>query len=130
MGDRVFLTDAREQVLEGTYDGSNSALRNQKSRLRSSASIALAELRKVAASEEIENEDIFDPEMVYKLLLALFSHNQGLLRVGLDTDHQRQMYIATERAQLQVERDSDRSGIYTAYGGKVEELHNDEGTDE
>lgn len=126
MGDRVFLTEAREQVLEGTYDGSDEALRNQKSRLRHSTAVALAELQKVAASDEIDNEQVFDPEMVYQLLLSLFSHYDGMLRVGLDTDHERQMYIATERAQLQIERDADNSGIYTTYGEKVDELREGE----
>lgn len=122
MGDRVFLTEAREQVLEGTYDGSDGALRNQKSRLRHSAAIALTELQRVAASEEIENEEVFDPDIVYQLLLSLFSHYEGMVKVGLDTDHERDIYLATERAQLQIERDADNSAIYTTYGGKIEEL--------
>jgi len=71
MSDRVLLTEKREQVLNGEYEGSNDALRNQKSRLRQSARTALDELIQVAASPEIENAEVFEPNEVARLLDAL-----------------------------------------------------------
>jgi len=67
----VFLTEKREAVLNGEYDGSDDALRNQKSRLRRSAQTALQELITVAASPEVENADIFEPNDLARLVDAL-----------------------------------------------------------
>ena len=71
MSDRVLLTEQRENVLNGEYDGSDAALRNQKSRLRTSSQTALQELTQVAESQHIDQTDVFDPDDVFRLLRAL-----------------------------------------------------------
>lgn len=72
MTDRVFLTEKRRDVLNGEYEGSDAALRNQKSRLKKSANTALDEVIAVAASGAIENdEELFHPDQIYRLLSAL-----------------------------------------------------------
>lgn len=76
MSDRVLLNDKRESVLNAEYDGSDAALRNQKSRLRSSSRTALKELIEVAQSHEIDNTEVFDPDDVFRLLRALLTPRQ------------------------------------------------------
>ncbi|MCD2205322.1 hypothetical protein [Halobacterium sp. KA-6] len=73
MTDRVLLTEQRENVLNGEYDGSDAALRNQKSRLRKSSQTALQELTQVAESQHIDHTDVFDPDDVFRLLRALLT---------------------------------------------------------
>lgn len=72
MTDRVMLTDAREQVLNDEYDGSDAALRKQKSRLRNSTHTVLDELTEIAQSPHIDNSKAFPPEKVGELIEALF----------------------------------------------------------
>jgi hypothetical protein len=74
--DRVLLNDKRESVLDGQYDGSDAALRNQKSRLRRSSQTALKELVGVAESNQIDNTEVFDPNEVFRLLRALLAPRQ------------------------------------------------------
>lgn len=76
MPDRVLLNDKRESVLNAEYSGSDAALRNQKSRLRSSSRTALNELIEVAESPEIDNTEVFDPDDVFRLLRALLAPRQ------------------------------------------------------
>lgn len=76
MGNRVLLTEKREKVLTGEYDGSDAALRNQKSRLRESSKTVLDELIQVAESPEIDNRDVFDPDDVFRLLRAIMTPRQ------------------------------------------------------
>jgi hypothetical protein len=71
MGQRVLLTEEREDVLNGEYEGSDAALRNQKSRLRVSSRTALDELAEVVASPHIDQTEIFDPEDVEEFVRAL-----------------------------------------------------------
>jgi hypothetical protein len=78
MTDRVFLTEKRRDVLNGEYEGSPDALRNQKSRLRKSARTALEELIAVANSEEIENGEVFHPNDLARLVHALMTPADGL----------------------------------------------------
>lgn len=73
MDERVLLTEKREKVLRGDYDGSDSALRNQKSRLRRSADTALGELIHVARSPYIDHTEVFDPEEVGEFLELLLT---------------------------------------------------------
>jgi hypothetical protein len=73
MPDRVLLTEKREKVLKGDYDGSDSALRNQKSRLRRSADTALGELTQIARSPHIDQWEAFDPEDVSTFLELLLT---------------------------------------------------------
>ena len=72
MSDRGFLTEKNRDVLFGRYDGSDNAQRNQKSRIRSKTAGSLNDLVAVADAGTIENtEDVFDPDQVYALLVAL-----------------------------------------------------------
>ena len=72
MTDRGFLTDKNRDVLFGRYEGSENAQRNQKSRIRSKSANALNDLIAVADSGNIDNTtDVFDPDQVYALLVAL-----------------------------------------------------------
>lgn len=71
MGERVLLTDERNAVLAGEYDGSDAALRNQKSRIRRSSETALRELTEVAESPYIDQTTLFDPQAVVELVRAL-----------------------------------------------------------
>ena len=73
MESRVLLTRKREKVLKGDYDGSDAALRNQKSRLRQSADTALGELIHVARSPHIDHTRAFDPENVAEFLKLLIT---------------------------------------------------------
>jgi len=71
MPDRVLLTEKREQVLNGKYEGSESALRNQKSRLRRSASTALGELTQIAESPYVDLNDEIEAQQIGNFLRAL-----------------------------------------------------------
>jgi hypothetical protein len=97
---------------------------------------------RVAYSPVIDNEDVFDPDEIRYLLSILFTGPTGLIeddddRTRPSTDYQNRMYIATERAQLNVERAiEDPSEIYRLYGEKAQALREfhgieeDENTDE
>ena len=60
MVEKVFLTEQRRDVLEGEYEGSDKTLRSHKSKIRARANRALKELREVAESPHIDNEDVFE----------------------------------------------------------------------
>jgi hypothetical protein len=68
MTDDLFLTENRRDVLGGTSEWSAASITTEKSRIRSKAGAALAELIEVAQSTEIENRSVFDPEEVGTLL--------------------------------------------------------------
>lgn len=79
MVEKVFLTDSRRDVLEGTTDLTEQSLYNAKSRIRTRARLALDELTEVAASPEIDNADIFTEQEIKRLVsLLLFGHG-GLM---------------------------------------------------
>jgi hypothetical protein len=82
MPDRVILTEKREELLTGRYDGSDAARRNQKSRLRKSAQTALEELTMIAQSPHIDHSEVFDPDDVFQLLRALLAPDQEHLEAG------------------------------------------------
>jgi hypothetical protein len=69
--DRGILTDKRRDVLKGEYNGSDVALRNQKSRIRKSAKAAIADLQLIARSDEIESAGTFEPNEMARLVNAL-----------------------------------------------------------
>jgi hypothetical protein len=67
----VFLTDERTAVLNGEYTGSENTYRTHKSNIRQRAQTALKELIQVAASPEIENSDVFEPNDLARLIDSL-----------------------------------------------------------
>lgn len=69
----VFLTPERQSVLEGTYEGRANTERTHKSRIRSRARRAIEELIAVAASPEIENSDVFEPDELAQLVATIIS---------------------------------------------------------
>lgn len=76
MADRVMLTDQREKVLNGEYDGSDAALRKQKSRLRQSAQTTLDELTEIAQSPHIDTREVFEPDQIFLLLRAILTPDE------------------------------------------------------
>jgi len=86
MVDKVFLTDSRRDVLEGTDDLENQSRINSKSRIRKRTRLALQELIEVANSLEIDNSTVFDPQQVHLLLDALFRNGQQRLTPLWDYD--------------------------------------------
>lgn len=72
----VFLTDERRTVLSGEYDGADSTERAHRSNIRARSRTALDELIEVAASPEIDNSEVFDPDQVFRLLRALLTPRQ------------------------------------------------------
>jgi hypothetical protein len=73
-----FLTDTQKAVLADEYDGSDSARRAQKSRIRSRARQSIADLITVAQSDAVDNEDIFDPNDLARLIDSLMTPDGGL----------------------------------------------------
>lgn len=71
MVEKVFLTEARREVLQGSTDLTGQSLQNQKSRIRVRSRLALEELTEVAESPEIDNTGVFDPDEVFRFLRAL-----------------------------------------------------------
>jgi len=71
MSNRVLLTEQREKLIAGDYDGSDEATRAQHWRLNQSIKTVLDELTTIANSEEVENVDAFDAGDVRSLLTAL-----------------------------------------------------------
>jgi len=120
MADRALLTDKREKVLNGEYEGKDAALRNQKSRLRDSARTALNELIAVAASPEIENSEVFAPNNVARLIDALMVPNGTTLTPRWNFDGDPAEYRDTYRYQLALHGRLDH-----ALDGYGEMLHRD-----
>lgn len=95
MVDKVFLTDTRRDVLEGTADQLNDqSLLNEKSRIRKRARLAIEELIEVADSPEIDNETVFEPELVGKLVQSIISDGGGLIE---NTDYRNEIYVELDR---------------------------------
>lgn len=69
--ENLFLTEARRAVLDGTTDREGNSLAVEKSRIRERARLAVEELIAVAASPEIENSDVFEPNDLARLIDAL-----------------------------------------------------------
>jgi hypothetical protein len=71
--EKIFLTENRRDVLNSESDWSTQAIRNERSRIKNLARIALTELIEVAESSEIENADIFEPDDVARLIDSLMA---------------------------------------------------------
>lgn len=71
MANRVLLTDARNQILEGEYDKENATHRKRKSRFRESTRTVLSELREIAQNPHIDNSEALPPDQVAALIEAL-----------------------------------------------------------
>jgi hypothetical protein len=133
MSKRVLMTDAREEVLDGSYTGKETALRNQKSRLRASSRTALEELIQVAESRQIDNTEIFTPEQIYRLLDTLLTGQGGVIGDDIDPEkrafspsYRTELYAAVARAQVQAERRAEGSEVYALLGDRAETLRDDE----
>lgn len=131
----MFLTEKREAVLNGEYDGSDDALRNQKSRLRRSAQTALQELITVAASPEIENAEVFDPEQIHILLKILLTGRGGLVGDDVPADleawhpakeYRNEMYVAIDQVLRNTEENAENSGLYQMLGEKAQNARKEE----
>jgi hypothetical protein len=81
MSENIFLTESRRDVLRGTSEWTDDAVTVEKSRIRSKARTALAELIEVAQSEEIENRSVFEPAQV-GLLLGLLIDDPAVMPPG------------------------------------------------
>lgn len=128
MSDRVLLTDQREKVLNGDYDGSDAALRNQKSRLRKSSQTALQELIKVASSPAIDNPDVFDTEDVYTLV-SLLLNGRGGLSHGDEIPHPdevREQYDSYDAIAWRP-REDYRQELYVKLDGNLRNYHDTDG---
>ena len=79
MVESIFLTDSRRDVLEGTTDLTDQSLYNAKSRIRTRARLAIGELIEVAASSEIDNDDIFTEQQMQVLISNLLFGSGGLM---------------------------------------------------
>jgi hypothetical protein len=86
MVEKVFLTDSRRDVLEGTDGLEKQSRINSKSRIRKRARLALQELVEVANSPEIDNSTVFDPQQVHLLVDALFRNGEQRLTPLWDYD--------------------------------------------
>lgn len=71
--EKVFLTDERRAVLEGSYDGSVNTERTHKSRIRKKTQLALRELIEVAQSPVIDNSEVFDAGLIEQLITGLYT---------------------------------------------------------
>ena len=68
---KAFLTETRKGVLDGDWEGSDSTHRSHKSDIRQKSKAAIEELIEVAESREIDNKQVFDPEQIRHLLVAI-----------------------------------------------------------
>jgi len=71
--EKIFLTENRRDVLNSESDWSTQAVRNERSRIKNLARLALTELIEVAESPEIDNADVFDPDEMARLVDALMT---------------------------------------------------------
>lgn len=97
MTDHVFLTDTRKEVLKN-YDSSDSNHRAHKSRIKNDARTALLELLALAATEEIDNSDIFEPKQVRALIQTLLTGPGGLDPNEPDTEYTNSLYVELDQA--------------------------------
>jgi hypothetical protein len=67
----AILTDKRRQVLRGKHKAENSTIRSHKSKIRQAGRDGIQDLIEIAESDEIDNEDVFDPEAIDRLLRAI-----------------------------------------------------------
>lgn len=101
----VFLTEARREVLSGDYDGAENTERTHKSRIRARTRTAVDELLVVAASDEIDNADVFDPEKLRALITTLTRGPGGLDPWEPDEDYANSVHVAVDKAIHGIEAD-------------------------
>ena len=120
MVERVFLTDTRRNVLSSEFEGADSTLESHKSRIRSRSRMALSELVEVAESNEIDNEDVFDPREIHALLEALFGDLEEIQpyhEAYHESAEARRSYFREYEYEKQLAEDI--SHIDTIYGGRL-----------
>jgi hypothetical protein len=74
----VILTDKRREVLEGTYEGTESTRQSHRSNIRTRSKEALHELIEVAESDEVANHEVFTPEVIERLLRAIMGPRETI----------------------------------------------------
>lgn len=88
----TFLTDKRRDVLLGRYDGTEATKRSHKSKIKTRTKTALNEIIAVADAGTIENDDeIFDPDQVYALLVSLTTDRDTFGTDDPDDPHQKEI---------------------------------------
>jgi hypothetical protein len=74
----TILTDTHRKVLEGTYDGNESTEQSHRSNIRTRTKEGLRELIEIAESDEIDNKDVFEPELIERLLRAMMGPRETI----------------------------------------------------
>nr|WP_011225234.1 hypothetical protein [Haloarcula sp. AS7094]AAS13419.1 unknown [Haloarcula sp. AS7094] len=100
MVENIFLTDSRRDVLNGVDELTGQSRYNAKSRIRQRARMALQELIEFAASPEINNADIFEPNEIARLLDALMFQTEPPSRPRWNFEGDPVEYRDTYRYQL------------------------------
>lgn len=103
----VFLTETRQEVLRGDYDGDQNVERTHKSRIRTRARKAIEELNEVAMSPAIDNEDVFDPEKVSFLLLHIMRGTGGLNSYIPPKEYHDSVYFEVNQMLRELTREID-----------------------
>jgi hypothetical protein len=116
VSDRGFLTEKNRDVLFGRYDGSENARRNHKTRIKSKTAGSLNDLIAVADTGTIENEeDVFDPDQVYALLVALTIDRDTFGSDDPNDPHQKEIDPEFRRKILEAV-EAFRRTYYEGYG--------------
>jgi hypothetical protein len=115
VSERGFLTDKNRDVLFGRYEGTENARRNHKTRIKSKTAGSLNDLIAVADTGTIENEEVFDPDQVYALLVALTIDRDTFESEDLDDPHQKEINPEFRRKILEAV-ESFRETYYDGYG--------------
>lgn len=100
MVDNIFLTDSRRDVLNGVDELTDQSRYNAKSRIRQRARMALQELIEVAASPEIDNADVLEPNVLARLLDAAMVPQGTTITPRWNFDGDPAEYRDTYRYQL------------------------------
>lgn len=98
--DTAFLSEKRRAVVRGEYNGEDATKRSTKSVIRKKAIAAVGELAELAESNEIDNEDVFKPEEIHRLITALTHPSKGVETEEnrADWDYAPEMYRAIGQA--------------------------------
>lgn len=109
MTNRVILTDQREKMLEEGTEQGDTADKMRMYRLKNSSTTALKELIQIAQSPHVDQTEIFDPETVNRLLIALLSPSLDHYTTGtiptIETDEKITDEFQNYRNSLYVEID-------------------------
>lgn len=104
MVEKVFLTDQRRAVLEGEYDGNEDTLRSHKSKIRERARTALEELREVAESPHIDNDDVFKTGELAGLIHGLMAPRGTTITPRWNYDGDDSEFFDEYRSQIIIHR--------------------------